>query len=143
MKVYDGPGFIAHRTGAADRAGPHRRRPPVGLHAARAQVPAPVLPADHAHDQPPRAPSRRPCRRDQWTLHVYQLLSESAFRAQNPAHSVYRELIVASRRHGPGRMIWEGHDGRGLTYAQILGRSAYPGDALRARDRSRARSSGS
>jgi acyl-[acyl-carrier-protein]-phospholipid O-acyltransferase/long-chain-fatty-acid--[acyl-carrier-protein] ligase len=129
MKVYDGPGFIAHRTGAAivpvhidgahlsvftRLAHKYRRRlfPRITLTISPPSAIAPAMP------------------RDQWTPHVYQLLSESAFSAQNPAHSVYRELIVASRRHGSGRLIWERHDGRGLSYAQVLGRSAYLGARL-------------
>jgi|CZKI01.1.fsa_nt_gi acyl-[acyl-carrier-protein]-phospholipid O-acyltransferase/long-chain-fatty-acid--[acyl-carrier-protein] ligase len=126
MKVYDGAGFIAHRTGAAivpvhidgahlsvftRLAHKYRRRcfPRITLTLSP--------PASIAESMP----------RDEWTPFVYRLLSESAFSAQNPAHSVYRELIVASRRHGGGRLIWEGPDGQGLTYAQILGRSAYLG----------------
>ena len=126
MKVYDGPGFIAHRTGATivpvhidgaqlsvftRLAHKYRRRcfPRITLTIGAPSAIADAMP------------------RDQWTPHVYQLMSENAFSAQNPAHSVYRELIVASRRHGPGRVIWERHDGRGLSYADILGRSAYLG----------------
>jgi acyl-[acyl-carrier-protein]-phospholipid O-acyltransferase/long-chain-fatty-acid--[acyl-carrier-protein] ligase len=129
MKVYGGPGFIAHRTGAAI----------VPVHIDGAQLSLftrlahkyrrRLFPRITLTISPPSAIAQA-MPRDQWTPHVYQLLSESAFSAQNPAHSVYRELIVASRRHGPGRMIWEGHDGRGLSYARILGRSGYLGTRL-------------
>jgi acyl-[acyl-carrier-protein]-phospholipid O-acyltransferase / long-chain-fatty-acid--[acyl-carrier-protein] ligase len=126
MKVYDGAGFIAHKTGAAvipihidgahlsvftRLAHKYRRRffPRITL-----TVSPPVV-----------IPESLP--RDEWTPFVYRLLSESAFSAQNPAHSVYRELLVAARTHGGGRLIWEGYDGQGLTYSQVLGRSAYLG----------------
>jgi len=129
MKVYDGPGFIAHRTGAAivpvHIDGAHLSVFTRLAHKYRRRL----FPRITLTISPPSAIAGA-MPRDRWTPHVYQLLCESAFRAQSPAHSVYRELIVASRRHGPGRMIWEGRDGRGLSYAQVLGRSAYLGTRL-------------
>jgi acyl-[acyl-carrier-protein]-phospholipid O-acyltransferase / long-chain-fatty-acid--[acyl-carrier-protein] ligase len=61
---------------------------------------------------------------------IYSLLSESAYAAQIRSHSLFRELLDASRRHGGGRPMWVGHDGQGLDYASILGRSAYLGTRL-------------
>jgi acyl-[acyl-carrier-protein]-phospholipid O-acyltransferase/long-chain-fatty-acid--[acyl-carrier-protein] ligase len=129
MKVYDGAGFIAHKTGATV----------VPVHIDGAQLSLFTRLAHKYRRQcfpritltisPPRAmPESLP--RGGWTPFIFQLLSESAFSAQNPAHSVYRELIAASRRHGGSRLILEGADGRGLTYARILGRSAYLGTRL-------------
>jgi acyl-[acyl-carrier-protein]-phospholipid O-acyltransferase/long-chain-fatty-acid--[acyl-carrier-protein] ligase len=129
MKVYDGPGFIAHKTGAAivpvHIDGAHLSVFTRLAHKYRRRL----FPRITLTISPPGAiPESMP--RDRWTPYVYQLLSESAFSAQNPSHSVYRELLVASRRHGGGRLMWEAHDGRGLTYSQILGRSAYLGTRL-------------
>jgi acyl-[acyl-carrier-protein]-phospholipid O-acyltransferase/long-chain-fatty-acid--[acyl-carrier-protein] ligase len=126
MKVYDGAGFIAHRTGAqivtihidgahlsmfTRLASKYRRRwfPRITL-----TIGAPrVLP--DATDRNGRTPF------------IYNLLSESAFSAQIPEHSLFRELVAASRRHGGSRPMWIGHDGKSLTYARILGRAAYLG----------------
>jgi len=126
MKVYDGAGFIAHRTQAQiitihidgahlsifTRLGhKYKRRwfPRITL-----TLSAPcVMPKSTA--------------RPERTAFIYNLLSDGAFAAQVTDHSLFRELIAASRRHGGNRPIWEGSDRRGLTYAQILGRSAYLG----------------
>jgi len=131
MKVYDGAGFIAQRTGAqiitvhidgaqlslfTRLAGKYRRRwfPVITL-----TIGAPVvMPA--SIDRKGRSP------------YVYRLLSESAFFAQVPGHSVFRELVDASRRHGGGRKMWIGHDGRSLTYEDLIGRSAILGTRLAA-----------
>jgi acyl-[acyl-carrier-protein]-phospholipid O-acyltransferase/long-chain-fatty-acid--[acyl-carrier-protein] ligase len=129
MKVYDGAGFIAHKTGAAIV--------PVHIDGAHLSVFTRLahkykrrcFPQITLTISPPRGiPESMP--RDQWTPFVYQLLSESAFLAQTRGHSVYRELIIASRRHGRGRLVLEGYEGNGLTYANILGRSAYLGTRL-------------
>jgi acyl-[acyl-carrier-protein]-phospholipid O-acyltransferase/long-chain-fatty-acid--[acyl-carrier-protein] ligase len=131
MKVYDGAGFIAQKAGAAivtvhidgahlsvftRLAHKYKRRwfPRITL-----TISAPkVMPM--GVDRKGRSPF------------IYSLLSESAYSAQIPDHSLFRELIDASRRHGGGRPMWVGHDGRGLDYAQILGRSAYLGTRLAA-----------
>jgi acyl-[acyl-carrier-protein]-phospholipid O-acyltransferase/long-chain-fatty-acid--[acyl-carrier-protein] ligase len=65
--------------------------------------------------------------RPERTTFIYNLLSDSAFAAALPGHSLFRELIAAAHRHGGSRRIWLDHTGRGLSYAQILGRSAYLG----------------
>jgi len=129
MKVYDGAGFIAHKTGATIV--------PVHIDGAHLSVFTRLahkyrrrcFPRITLTIHPPRViPETLP--RDEWTPFVYRLLSESAFAALNPDHSVYRELIMASRRHGGNREVWQSHDGRGLTYARILGGSAYLGTRL-------------
>jgi acyl-[acyl-carrier-protein]-phospholipid O-acyltransferase/long-chain-fatty-acid--[acyl-carrier-protein] ligase len=129
MKVYDGAGFIAQRTGAAivtvhidgahlslftRLASKYRRRwfPRITL----------TISAPQAM---PRATERRAR-----TPFIYRLLSESAYAAQVPGHSLFRELIAAAGRHGGGRTMWVGHGGQELTYAQVLGRSAYVGSRL-------------
>jgi acyl-[acyl-carrier-protein]-phospholipid O-acyltransferase/long-chain-fatty-acid--[acyl-carrier-protein] ligase len=61
------------------------------------------------------------------TPFLYRLLSESAFSAQIPKHSLFHELAAASERHGAGHVMWMGHTGQTLTYKQVLGRSAYLG----------------
>jgi acyl-[acyl-carrier-protein]-phospholipid O-acyltransferase/long-chain-fatty-acid--[acyl-carrier-protein] ligase len=58
---------------------------------------------------------------------IARLLGESAYAAQLPGHSLYRELLSAAERHGEKRTMWTGHTLESLTYAQILGRSAYLG----------------
>ena len=131
MKVYDGAGFIAQKTGAeivtihidgahlsvfTRLAHRYKRRwfPRITL-----TISAPkVMPKEV--DRKGRSPF------------IYSLLSESAYSAQIPDHSLFRELIDASRRHGGGRPMWVGHDGQGLNYARILGRSAYLGTRLAA-----------
>jgi acyl-[acyl-carrier-protein]-phospholipid O-acyltransferase / long-chain-fatty-acid--[acyl-carrier-protein] ligase len=126
MKVYDGAGFIAHRTQAQivtvhidgahlsvlTRLGnKYRRRwfPRITL-----TISAPcVMP--------------RSTVRSERTPFIYNLLSDAAFYSQSTDHSLFRELIAASRRHGGSRKKWDGSDRERLTYAQILGRSAYLG----------------
>jgi acyl-[acyl-carrier-protein]-phospholipid O-acyltransferase/long-chain-fatty-acid--[acyl-carrier-protein] ligase len=134
MKVYDGAGFIAAKTGAKiitvhiDGAhlsaftrlgGKYRRRwfPKITLTVSAPQV------MPEATDRHERTPF------------IYKLLSESAYSSSIPEHSLYRELVAASRRHGGGRTMWIGHDGRRLSYAQILGRSAYLGTRFASRTR--------
>ncbi len=129
MKVYDGAGFIAHRTQAQivtvhidgahlsmlTRLGTKYRRrwfPRITLTIS----PPCIMPADTA--------------RSDRTAFIYNLLSDAAFSAQLTDHSLFRELMAASRRHGGSRRMWEGADRRKLTYAQILGRSAYLGCRL-------------
>ncbi|MFT3784520.1 MAG: MFS transporter [Nibricoccus sp.] len=126
MKIYDGAGFIAQKTGAKivtvhidgahlslfTRLGSKYRKrwfPRITITIS----PPVVMPADTS--------------RDEATPFIYNLLTESACAAQIPEHSIYRELVVASRRHGSARTIWTSADGRTLNYAQILGRSAYLG----------------
>lgn len=126
MKVYDGAGFIAHRTGAqivtvhidgaqlslfTRLSRKYRRRwfPRITL----------TLGAPHVMPESAGRKSRAPF--------IYNLLSESAFSARLPEHSLFRELIAASRRHGASRPMWIGHDRRNMSYSQILGRAAYLG----------------
>jgi acyl-[acyl-carrier-protein]-phospholipid O-acyltransferase/long-chain-fatty-acid--[acyl-carrier-protein] ligase len=131
MKVYDGAGFIAQKTGARivtvhiDGAqlslltrlgGKYRRQwfPRITLTVGEPVV----MPA--SIDRRGRSPF------------MYSLLSESAYRSQSADHSLYRELIEASRKHRGGVPMWVGHDGRTASYSQILGRSAYLGTRLAA-----------
>ena len=126
MKIYDGAGFIAHRTGAkivtvhidgADLSVFTRLRhkfkrrlfPLITLTISAPQV------MPESVDRKSRVPF------------IYNLLSESAFSARAREHSLFRELVAASRRHGGSRTMWIGHDRQSLTYAQILARSAYLG----------------
>ena len=126
MKVYDGAGFIAGRTKAqivtvriegahlsvfTRLSGKYRRQwfPKITLTISAPQV-MPETTDRSGH-----------------TPFIHNLLSESAYTAQVPEHSVFRELIAASRRHGGSRPMWVGHDGQSLTYVQILGRAAYLG----------------
>ena len=129
MKVYDGAGFIAQKTGAAI----------VTIHIDGAQL---SLFTRLAHKYKRRwfpritltisTPKVMPKEVDRKgrSPFIYSLLSESAYSAQIPSHSLFRELLDASRRHGGGRHMWVGQDGQGLDYAQILGRSAYLGTRL-------------
>ncbi|HEY1794315.1 MAG TPA: AMP-binding protein [Opitutaceae bacterium] len=129
MKVYDGAGFIAQKTGAAiipvhiggagrsvftRLGGKFRRRlfPKVTL----------------TVGQPSRIAEGMP--RDLWTQHVYQLLSQGAFAARQAGRPLFRELILAARSHGGRTRAWENHEGRGVAYADILGRAAYLGSRL-------------
>ncbi len=129
MKVYDGAGFIASRTKAkivtvnidgahlsvfTRLASKYKRRwfPRITL---TISVPK-VMP--EGMDKRERTPF------------VYRLLSESAFSAQIPGHSLFRELAAASGRHGADQVMWMGHTGQTLTYKQVLGRSAYLGVRL-------------
>ncbi len=129
MKVYDGAGFIAHRTRAkivtihidgahlsvfTRLASKYKRRwfPRITLTISAPQV------MPEATDRKARTPF------------IYSLLSGSAYSAQIPEHSLFRELLAASGRHGGGRPMWIGPAGQTLTYAQILGRSAYLGERL-------------
>jgi acyl-[acyl-carrier-protein]-phospholipid O-acyltransferase/long-chain-fatty-acid--[acyl-carrier-protein] ligase len=126
MKVYDGAGFIAQKTGAKvlpihiDGAqlsaftrlgGKYRRRwfPRITLTIGIPQA------MPEAADRAGR------------TRFISNLLSESAYSSQIPEHSLFRELGAASRRHGASRRMWIGHNGQTLTYGQILGRSGYLG----------------
>ena len=126
MKVYDGAGFIAARTGAriitvqidgaelslfTRLARKYQRRwfPRITLTISAPQV-------------IPEAAGRK-----DRTPFISRLLTESSFSAHVPDHSLFRELIAVSRRHGAERTMWIGHDRSRLTYDQILGRSAYLG----------------
>ncbi|HMD62342.1 MAG TPA: MFS transporter [Opitutaceae bacterium] len=139
MKVYDGAGFIAHRTRATI----------VPVHIDGAQLSLFTrLGSKYRRRWFPRitltigAPQAMPEATDRAgrTPFIYNLLSEGAYRAQIAGHSLFRELVFASRRHGGGRTMWAGHNGQSMTYAQILARSAYlgtrfarltgPGDAV-------------
>lgn len=126
MKIYDGAGFIAQKTGAQivtvhidgahlslfTRLGQKYRKrwfPRITLTIS----PPRTLPEDLS--------------RDETTPHIYKLLTESACAAQIPDHTLFSELVAASRRHGGNRHMWENHEGKNLTYAQILGRAGYLG----------------
>ncbi len=130
MKVYDGAGFIAQKTGA--------QIVPVHIDGAQLSV-LTRLGGKYRRQWFPRitltvgAPAVMPESVDRRgrSPFIYALLSESAFRAQSCGHSLYRELLDASRRHRGGE-LWVGHDGRTATYSQILGRSAYLGTRLAA-----------
>jgi acyl-[acyl-carrier-protein]-phospholipid O-acyltransferase/long-chain-fatty-acid--[acyl-carrier-protein] ligase len=126
MKVYDGAGFIAHKTGATVI--------PVHIDGAHLSVFTRLAQKYRSRwfpritltvSAPTVLPEALP--RDEWTPFIYHALCESAFAAQQPAPSLFRELVAASRRHGAHRAIWETHEGTGLNYAQILGRSGYLG----------------
>ena len=126
MKIYDGAGFIAHKTGAQI----------VTVHIDGAHLSVFTrLGQKYRKRWFPRITITisPPCtlpenlRRDEATPHIYKLLTESACSAQIPAHSLFRELVAASRRHGANRRIWESCDGKCLTYAQILGHAGYLG----------------
>ena len=127
MKVYDGAGFIAHKTKA--------QIVPVHIDGAQLcpftrlgrQYQRRWFLHDHADDQSAPGHAGDHAALGSRASFVYDLLSESACAAQTPDHALFRELIAASDRHGRGRVMWQGHDGRSVTYAQILGRSAYLG----------------
>ncbi|HEY5227614.1 MAG TPA: AMP-binding protein, partial [Opitutaceae bacterium] len=129
MKVYDGAGFIAHKTAATivpvHIDGAHLSLFTRLAHKYRSswfpKITLTISPPSTIAEAIPR---------DEWTPHVYRLLSDGAFLAQDTRHSLYRDLVIASRRHGGRRLIWEAHDGTGLTYAQLLGRSACLGERL-------------
>jgi acyl-[acyl-carrier-protein]-phospholipid O-acyltransferase/long-chain-fatty-acid--[acyl-carrier-protein] ligase len=126
MKIYDGAGFIAQKTGAKI----------VTVHIDGAHLSLFTrLGAKYSKQWFPRItltispPCTLPAAlsRTEATSLIYNQLTESACAAQIPEHSLFRELITASRRHGGNRRMWETCDGRSLTYAQILGRSGYLG----------------
>jgi acyl-[acyl-carrier-protein]-phospholipid O-acyltransferase / long-chain-fatty-acid--[acyl-carrier-protein] ligase len=126
MKVYDGAGFIAGRTGAQiipiHIDGAHLSMlTRLGGKYERTWFPGITLTIGAPRTMPEAVgrKGRSPF--------IYNLLSESAYAARIPEHSLYRELEAAALRHGENRKMWIGHDGRTLTYAQILGSSAYLG----------------
>ncbi len=129
MKVYAGPGFIAHRTGAQI----------VPVHIEGAQLSAFTrLRGKFVSRWFPRITlTIRPARvmpptlaRAERTPFLAALLSESAFYAQPVGHSLYRELQRAANRHGRRRIMWESAEGKRLTYGGILRSSAYLGSRL-------------
>jgi acyl-[acyl-carrier-protein]-phospholipid O-acyltransferase/long-chain-fatty-acid--[acyl-carrier-protein] ligase len=61
------------------------------------------------------------------TPYIYNLLCDAAYLAPATDHSLFRELIAASRRHRAGRVIWQDRERRGYSYSRILGGSAYLG----------------
>jgi acyl-[acyl-carrier-protein]-phospholipid O-acyltransferase/long-chain-fatty-acid--[acyl-carrier-protein] ligase len=126
MKIYDGAGFIAHKTGAqiitVHIDGAHLSLfTRLGQKYKKRWFPRITL----TISPPCRLPENLD--RAEATPYIYKLLTESACTAQIPDHSLFRELVAASRRHGSNRQIWEGQDGTGLTYAQILSRAGYLG----------------
>ncbi len=129
MKVYDGAGFIAHRSKASivtvhidgahlsvftRLAGKYRRR---------------WFPQITLTISAPRTMPEGAGRRERSPF-IYGLLSESAFKAQVAEHSLYRELIDAAGRHRASTSMWLGHDGKTLGYGAILRGSAYLGERL-------------
>ncbi len=126
MKVYDGAGFIASRTGAQI----------IPVHIDGAHLSMFTRLADkYERTWFPRititiaAPRVMPkaVDRKQRSPFIYNILSESAYAARIPEHSLFRELEAAAQSHGEGRPMWIGPDGKAITYAQILARSAYLG----------------
>jgi len=126
MKIYDGAGFIAQRTGAqiitVNIDGAHLSLfTRLGQKYRKRWFPRITI----TLSPPCKLPEN--LSRDQATPHIYKLLTESACTAQLPDHTLFRELVAASRRHGGNRRMWENHEGKNLTYAQILGRAGYLG----------------
>jgi acyl-[acyl-carrier-protein]-phospholipid O-acyltransferase/long-chain-fatty-acid--[acyl-carrier-protein] ligase len=126
MKIYDGAGFIAHRTGAkivtvhidgADLSLFTRLR-----HKFKRRLFPRITLTISAPQVMPESTDRK-----NRVIFIYNLLSEGAFSARVCGHSLFRELVAASRRHGGSRTMWIGHDRERLTYAQILGGAAYLG----------------
>jgi acyl-[acyl-carrier-protein]-phospholipid O-acyltransferase/long-chain-fatty-acid--[acyl-carrier-protein] ligase len=126
MKIYDGAGFIAQKTGAKI----------VTVHIDGAHLSLFTrLGSKYSKQWFPRItltispPCTLPATlsRDEATSFIYNQLTDSACAAQIPDHSLFRELVIASRRHGGNRRMWETCDGKSLTYAQIIGRSGYLG----------------
>jgi len=126
MKIYDGAGFIAQKTGAkiitVHIDGAHLSLfTRLGSKYRKRWFPHITLTIS------PPATIPEGTSRDEATPLIYNLLTESACAAQIPDHSIFRELVVASRRHGGNRTMWTTCDDRQMSYAQILGRSAYLG----------------
>jgi acyl-[acyl-carrier-protein]-phospholipid O-acyltransferase/long-chain-fatty-acid--[acyl-carrier-protein] ligase len=126
MKVYDGAGFIAQRT----------RAQVIPVHIDGAQLsPFTRLGSKYRRHWFPRitltigVPQVMPetlGRKDR-SPYISQMLAENACAALTPSHSLFRELLAASERHGVARPTWIDHTGQSLSYRQILGRSAYLG----------------
>jgi acyl-[acyl-carrier-protein]-phospholipid O-acyltransferase/long-chain-fatty-acid--[acyl-carrier-protein] ligase len=125
MKIYDGAGFIAQKTGA--------KIIPIHIDGAHLSLFTCLGPKYRKRwfpritltvGKPVEMPKST---REKSTPFIYNLLTECACAAQIPDHSLYRELVVASRRHGARRTLWSTCDGRTFNYAQILGASAYLG----------------
>ena len=126
MKIYDGPGFIAHRTRAQIITihidGAHLSLFTRLAHKYRRQL----FPRITLTINPPQIMPEATDRRNR-TPFIYNLLCDAAFSAQVPDHSLFRELVAASRRHRAGRVIWQGREGGGYSYPRILGGSTYLG----------------
>ena len=126
MKIYDGPGFIAHRTRASIITvhidGAHLSLFTRLSHKYRRQF----FPRITLTISPPRIMPEETDRRSR-TPFIYNLLCDAAFSAQVTDHSLFREVVAASRRHCAGRIIWKGREPGGYSYSRILGSSAYLG----------------
>ena len=134
MKVYDGAGFIAQRAKAqvvtVHIDGAHLSAfTRLGEKYRRRWFPRITLTIAPARTLPEGLEKRRR------TPFIYQLLTESAFAAQIPEHSLFRELLEAADRHGGERTMWLDHTGQSLSYSQLLTRSAYLGTRLAAATR--------
>jgi acyl-[acyl-carrier-protein]-phospholipid O-acyltransferase/long-chain-fatty-acid--[acyl-carrier-protein] ligase len=132
MKIYDGPGFIAART-RAQIVTVHIDGAHLSLFTRLARkYRRQIFPRITITISPPRVMPETTDRRNR-TPFIYNLLCDAAFAAQVPDHSLFRELLASSRRHQAGRVIWQGSDGRGTSYARILGGSAYLGTRFASR----------
>ena len=126
MKIYDGAGFIAQKTGAqivtVHIDGAHLSLfTRLGQKYRKRWFPRITITVS----PPCKLPEK--LSRDETTPFIYKLLTESACAAQIPEHTLFRELVAASRRHGGNRRMWENHENKSITYAQILGRAGYLG----------------
>ena len=131
MKVYDGAGFIAQKA----------RAQVIPVHIDGAQLsPFTRLGSKYRRHWFPRititigAPQVIPedLGRKGRSPFISQMLAESACAALTPGHSMFRELLAASERHGAARPIWVDQTGQKLSYRNIIGRSAYLGTRLSA-----------
>jgi len=134
MKVYEGAGFIAQRAKAqvvtVHIDGAHLSAfTRLGQKYRRRWFPRITLTIAPPRTLPEGLEKKRR------TPFIYQLLTESAFTAQIPAHSLFRELLEAADRHGGDRPMWLDHTGQSLSYSQLATRSAYLGTRLAAATR--------
>ncbi|HEY3757599.1 MAG TPA: MFS transporter [Opitutaceae bacterium] len=126
MKVYEGPGFIAQRTGAevipVHIEGAHLSLfTRLGRKYRRQCFPKIVLTIGRPQTVPAGGP------RSLRSTRISEMLVQSASLARIPPHSVFRELIEASRRFAGGRSVLVSPEGRELGYKAILSRAAYLG----------------
>jgi len=124
MKIYEGPAFVAAKTGATVVPVPHRRRHLLDLQPHDGRFPAPALPAHHDYHTPagdhssadaPKSKMRR--RMEAKTLR--RLMQETELASRRPG-TLFPALLEAAATHGWRREVLEDIRQDPQSYRQIV-----------------------
>jgi acyl-[acyl-carrier-protein]-phospholipid O-acyltransferase/long-chain-fatty-acid--[acyl-carrier-protein] ligase len=135
MKIYDGPAFVADRSGAVVLpvriAGTEAT--PFSLLAGRVRrrwfprITLTVLPSQRVHAS---SELRGPARRREAARKLTDLMTAMMFRTTDSRRTIIEALLDARRAQGSRRLVVEDLDRQPLTYGRLLGRVFVMGDIL-------------